>query len=299
MIVTAFPNGAMIGPVLPSAGALRPLGLDAVRLTAGFWAERQQRNGSATIPHAHSWIEKTGWLDNLRLAASGELGGREQHRGREFSDSEVFKLAEAMVWERARGGEVPLEELSAARSPGRRSRTGTSTPSSAAAPSRPGTPTWTSGHELYCVGHLIQAGVGRAAHRPRPAAGRGGDPGGRPHLRGVRAGREAGRLRPPRGRDGAGRAVPGDRASGATSSRPRAFVERRGHGTLPEHRVRPRLLPGRPCRSAAARCFAGHAVRALYLASGRGRRRGGDRRRRAARRGDPAVGAHRRSPAPT
>ena len=40
----------MIGPVLPSTGALRPLGLDAVRITGGFWGERQERN-----EHAHGF----------------------------------------------------------------------------------------------------------------------------------------------------------------------------------------------------------------------------------------------------
>ena len=134
----------LIGPVLPSTGVLRPLGLDAVRLTGGFWGHRQAGNGVATIPHALAWIEKTGWLDNLRLAATGELGLRQQHRGREFSDSEVYKLAEAMVWEQARGGEVPLSEL-VTRSPPPRSRTAISAPSSAGPGSRSAGPSSTGG----------------------------------------------------------------------------------------------------------------------------------------------------------
>ena len=36
-------------PVVPTTGALTPLGLDEVRITDGFWADRQQVNGTATL----------------------------------------------------------------------------------------------------------------------------------------------------------------------------------------------------------------------------------------------------------
>ncbi|MGN9909555.1 hypothetical protein ACTMTJ_18585 [Phytohabitans sp. LJ34] len=60
----------MIGPVLPSAGAPRPLGVDAVRLRGGFWGERQERNAEATTPHVHRWLEETGRLGDFHLWAN-------------------------------------------------------------------------------------------------------------------------------------------------------------------------------------------------------------------------------------
>ena len=44
------------GPVQPSTGLLRPLGLDEVTITGGFWADRQRVNGGATLDHIRSWL---------------------------------------------------------------------------------------------------------------------------------------------------------------------------------------------------------------------------------------------------
>src|SRR5690606_16102638 len=97
----------IIAPVVPARGRLRPLGLGEVRLTDGFWAERQRTNGSATLAHIEAKLENEGWLPNFDLAAAGRLpAGR---RGREFSDSEVYKLLEAMAWEIGRTDDDGLE----------------------------------------------------------------------------------------------------------------------------------------------------------------------------------------------
>ena len=84
-------------PVAPRAGRLRPLGLDEVRITGGFWGGRQQINASATLDHCLTWVDRMGWLANFQKAADGALPGA--RRGREFSDSEVYKLAEEIAWE--------------------------------------------------------------------------------------------------------------------------------------------------------------------------------------------------------
>ncbi|WP_396654203.1 hypothetical protein, partial [Microbacterium sp.] len=52
-------------PVVPSRGRLRPLGLDEVRITGGFWGERQAVNASGTLPHIESRLESEGWLPNF------------------------------------------------------------------------------------------------------------------------------------------------------------------------------------------------------------------------------------------
>lgn len=196
---------------------LRPLGPAEVRITGGFWRRLQEVNASATLPHIEHWLDREGWLPNFDLAASGRLpAGR---RGREFADSEVYKLLEAMAWEIGRSGDTRLDE---------RFRAIVARAGAAQEPDgylntmfgRLGQdPRWSAlawGHELYCLGHLFQAAGARARTRPdaddglldiaRRAADLvctvfGPDRTGRDRV-GVRARRD---------RAGAGRAVPGDR----------------------------------------------------------------------------------------
>ncbi|MGB3376868.1 MAG: beta-L-arabinofuranosidase domain-containing protein [Microbacterium sp.] len=157
----------IIAPVVPARGRLRPLGLGEVRLTEGFWADRQRINGRSTLAHIEAKLESEGWLPNFDLAAAGKLpDGR---RGREFSDSEVYKLLEAMAWEIGRTDDDALEtrfraivrRVSAAQEPDgylntRFGRAGQG--------ERWSELQW--GHELYCLGHLFQAAVARVRTRP-------------------------------------------------------------------------------------------------------------------------------------
>ncbi|GAA2660418.1 glycoside hydrolase family 127 protein [Nonomuraea recticatena] len=134
----------MANPVLPSSGALSPLGLDAVRLAPGFWGDRVALNREVTIAHAHEWMEREGWIGNFR----GEL----PRRGREFSDSEIYKLLEAMAWaDHPDFAELALTVVKAQEGDGYLNTRWSG--------SRYTDFEW--GHELYCYGHLIQAGVAR------------------------------------------------------------------------------------------------------------------------------------------
>src|SRR5260221_10846173 len=92
-------------PVLPSTGVLTPLGLDHVRFHPGFWGDLQALNAEAILPHCEDWIERAGNVDNFRAAAAGTLPGA--RRGREFADSDVYKVLEAMAWESGRRGGDP------------------------------------------------------------------------------------------------------------------------------------------------------------------------------------------------
>ncbi len=154
-------------PAVPRRGALRPLGQTEVRITGGFWARRQRVNGRATLAHIESRLESEGWLPNFDLASTGTLpAGR---RGREFSDSEVYKYLEALAWEIGRTSDGVLEarfraivaRVAAAQEPDGYLNTMFG---------RPGQePRWANlewGHELYCLGHLFQAAVARERTRP-------------------------------------------------------------------------------------------------------------------------------------
>jgi DUF1680 family protein len=167
-------------PVAPSSGALRPLGLDEVAITGGPWARRQQVNGSATLDHIEHWLEREGWLPNFDLAAAGRLP--EGRRGREFSDSEVYKYLEAVAWEigrrEASAGPGAADDASATDGLEARFRAIVARVAAAQEPDgylstrfgRPGQGArWSDlewGHELYCLGHLFQAAVARVRTRP-------------------------------------------------------------------------------------------------------------------------------------
>ena len=92
----------VLGPVSPLATerlAVHPLGLDQVRLTGGFFGDWQQRNRDVTAPHALGWLETDGSVDNLRRVGAGQPG---PHRGMWFSDSDVYKVLEALAWDLGR-----------------------------------------------------------------------------------------------------------------------------------------------------------------------------------------------------
>jgi DUF1680 family protein len=242
-------------------GALRPLGLEEVRLEPGFWGDRQRLCAEVMLRHCHSWMERLGWIENFRTPAA--------HRGREFADSDVYKLAEALSWEVGRSGDEGLDRIVgeiAAAAAGAQERDGyLNTRFGHRGRERRYTDLeW--GHELYCYGHLIQAAVARLRTRGEDllveTARRAAD-----HLCA-----EFG----PGGREG----VCGHpevetalaelyRATGEERylEQARRFVERRGRPALADVEYGRRYFQDDvPVREAEA--FRGHAVRALYLACG-------------------------------
>lgn len=154
------------GPVAPLAREHRRLSalpFDALRLSPdGRLGQWQARNRDATIPHCLEQLETSGTLGNLRRVLDG--GG--EFRGMWFADSDVYKTLEAVGWQAGQAanaaaasassrqvadvvrllGEVQqddgyLNSWFQTQEPDRR---------------------WTDllrGHEMYCAGHLVQAGI--------------------------------------------------------------------------------------------------------------------------------------------
>ncbi|MDQ0603914.1 DUF1680 family protein [Streptomyces canus] len=247
-------------PVAPTRGRLRPLGLDEVRITGGFWAARRHVNATVSLDHCRDWMERVGWTGNFRAAVEGRI--QHDRRGREFADSDVYKLLEAMSWET--GGDVDpalTEAIAAAQEPDGYLNT---------AYGRPGQqPRYSDlawGHELYCYGHLIQAGVAQARAR------------GEGELTKIarRAADHVCALFDARGNQGVcghpeieTALVELARLTGEQRYLDQAalFIDRRGRGTLGDGEFgRAYHQDDMPVRKATV--LRGHAVRALYLAAG-------------------------------
>lgn len=253
-------------PVGPTRTTLTPLGIDQAVLDGGFWGHRQSVNAAATIPHALHWETKVGWIDNFKHLVDGTLA--ENRSGREFSDSEVYKLIEAMAWEVGRSGDESLdaeierlgELIEAAQADDGYVNTKFGNPGQE---ERYSDFAW--GHELYCFGHLLQAAVARlrtgrdgaivrVAHKVADHVCREFGEDGRSDICGhpeievalAEFGRATGESR--------------------YLEQARIFVERRGHQVLPDIEFgRSYYQDDVPFRDAEV--LRGHAVRALYLAS--------------------------------
>ncbi|WP_138946491.1 glycoside hydrolase family 127 protein [Plantibacter sp. M259] len=161
---TAVHAGGRYAAVAPIAGVRIPLGARQVRLGDGELGRWQERNRRATVPHSIEQLRLAGNLDNLaRIADPGD--GTSRFRGRyPFLDTDVFKTLEGLAYllaEETVAGDVRdfYEEAvgvieAAQREDGYLN-------SYFQAPEIEKEP-WEDlawGHELYNLGHLIQAAI--------------------------------------------------------------------------------------------------------------------------------------------
>ncbi|GHD41511.1 glycoside hydrolase family 127 protein [Mycetocola manganoxydans] len=151
------------GPVAPRTSertTLDPLPFDAVAFTGnGMLAAWQETNAQATLAHCVAQLEASGTLDNLRIAAGQKQG---EFVGFQFADSDVFKVLEAIGWEAGRGDVDALtgfvDDTVALLQAAQEEDGYLDSHFQVARPGEKLTDLrW--GHELYCLGHLLQAGV--------------------------------------------------------------------------------------------------------------------------------------------
>lgn len=264
------------GLVAPSsAGAARAFATGAVRLLPGFWESRQSLNRRVTLRHGGEQLVRAGNLDNFRRLTG--LSDRPHGHSaasdsdvKNFVDTDLYKWLEAVGWESVRGpleadvealAEEAIELVLAAQDDDGYLNTWYQTQDRSARFSN-----LQFGHELYCLGHLIQAGIAWSR--------------GRADSRLLDAGRRFADMVVATFRDGAREEVCGhpevemalvelSRETGDSRYRElaAAFIRRRGRGSLGPGRFGSAYYQDRiPYLDSDA--FEGHAVRALYLACG-------------------------------
>jgi uncharacterized protein len=184
--VLASAPAATGGPAVPTAAAVsaqRPLIPAGLRLTGGLLHDWQRRNSSASMPLALRQLVAAGNLDNIRLAIqAGEAAaadGAEARPGRPrnlgpvdpvpglgyhgpvFMDSDIYKTLEAIGWELANGPRPDLSDFAADTIAllARAQQPDGYLNSYVQASGEPRYSRLAVSHEMYCAGHLIQAGI--------------------------------------------------------------------------------------------------------------------------------------------
>jgi uncharacterized protein len=151
----------MLLAILLQAGspALAPIPFQDVRLKDGFFAPRIETNRKVTIPTCLEKCESTGRIRNFAVAA-GKVEGK--HEGLLFNDSDLYKVLEGAAYALKSAPDPELEKrvdaivdlVAAAQGPDGYLDTYFQLV-------EPGM-RWKKerdGHELYCAGHLIEAGI--------------------------------------------------------------------------------------------------------------------------------------------
>jgi DUF1680 family protein len=140
---------------------LKTVPVGAVVIEEGFWSKRRKTNLASSIPSMHDELLAHGRMDNfLRLEGRSSAA----QIGPVYSDSDIYKWMEAVGFALQSGDQPELRETTgamirtvvAAQEPGgylntyyvgdRKSE-------------RMLYPTQTTGHELYCIGHLLQGAI--------------------------------------------------------------------------------------------------------------------------------------------
>lgn len=241
---------------------LRPVPISAVHIEGGFWAPRLERLRSVTLRQQHRQLEESGRVDNFRRAS-----GRSQipFRGTYYDDSDVYKWMEAASYALAAAPDSELralldgviDEVAAAQRPDGYLSTYFTFEREGERYSD-----LENKHELYCAGHLIQAGI--AHHRAT---------GERSLLDvAVRVADHVCETFGPQGRPGAGGHEEIELALVELyrQTRDRTYVDRAGF-FLDQRGANPPLIGGRPYHQdhlpvREQREAVGHAVRLTYLA---------------------------------
>jgi DUF1680 family protein len=138
---------------------MRDVPVHAVKMGDGFWTPRMQVNVEKSIPTMLELLEQHGVLDNFRRLSDSKKAPRS---GPLYTDSDIYKWIEAVGFVLQSGDRPALraktdsiiDEILAAQEPSGYLNTYWVEERKAQRFTQ-----MTRGHELYCLGHLLQAGI--------------------------------------------------------------------------------------------------------------------------------------------
>lgn len=153
----AQPEAAVLDVRRSPAAKVHGVPIQAVTLKEGFWADRRRQNTEVSIPTLHKEFEDRGIFDNFRRLA----GKKVARRGPLYTDSDVYKWMEAIAFEMQSGEmrnrqllEDAIPVVLAAQGPDGYLNTYYSMERADQRHTN-----MRGGHELYCLGHYLQAGI--------------------------------------------------------------------------------------------------------------------------------------------
>jgi len=133
--------------------------VSSVKLGEGFWTPRRKVVVDASLPSLLELFEQKGIIDNFRRASGSKNVAR---RGPLYTDSDVYKWLEAIAFvlqdrehtALRQAGQQVIDEIAAAQESSGYINTYFTKENLALRHKN-----MRHGHELYCLGHLIQAGI--------------------------------------------------------------------------------------------------------------------------------------------
>ncbi len=140
---------------------LKTVPVRAVTIEDGFWSQRRKTNLSASIPSMHDELLEHGRMDNfLRLEGKSS----EPQKGPVYSDSDIYKWAEAVGFqlqvadnpELRKTTDAMIHDVVAIQEPSGYLNTYYNGDRKSL---RMQYDTQTTGHELYCIGHMLQGAI--------------------------------------------------------------------------------------------------------------------------------------------
>ena len=140
---------------------LKTVPVRAVVIEDGFWSQRRKINLTSSIPSMHTELLEHGRMDNfLRLKGKSD----QPQKGPVFSDSDIYKWTEAVGFQLQNGDQPELRKTTDAMI---RDIVAIQEPSGYLntyynddhKPFRMQYDTQTTGHELYCIGHMLQGAI--------------------------------------------------------------------------------------------------------------------------------------------
>ncbi|HBY61202.1 MAG TPA: glycoside hydrolase family 127 protein [Solibacterales bacterium] len=156
-------SAALDRPILDTSRSpkalLRGVPVRAVQLEGGYWAARQKANEEVSLPSLLALFEEKGIMDNFRRVSGRKDVAR---RGPLYTDSDVYKWLEAVGFllqykdapELRKQAEAVIDDIAAAQEPSGYLKTFYTKENLAQRHKN-----MRHGHELYCLGHLIQGGI--------------------------------------------------------------------------------------------------------------------------------------------